>query len=397
MAKEPKKPAPEAAPAAKQTAQQTAEVAPRRRRVVLWLIAAGAALGVGLLIWAKLSGLIPGSQTADPAAALEQRFATIDNRLTAFEAGLDDDRDSAGLDVLNQHMAQIEARVAEIEARPTEIEARFTEIEARPAEIEARVAEIEARVAVIAARLVEIAARPAVIPAKADLGPLEERLAALEQAFEALPQAVADTGKAADDLEHRIVALEARPVAGSAEPTPVATLLAVAQLRAALRGSGPYDAALAALEAVGGDDRGVAAALADLAPHAAVGIPTVERLRDRFTPLAEAILRAAVVAPGGSWMRRTLARLSGLVTVRRVGGDVAGESVEAIVARAEARLASGEMAAAIDEVAALDGAPAEVAASWLAQARARLAADNTLAALDARAIAAMATAAKGGG
>ena len=46
---------------------------------------------------------------------------------------------------------------------------------------------------------------------------------------------------------------------------------------------------------------------------------------------------------------------------------------------------------------ALDGPPADVASSWLAQARARLAADNTLAALDARAIAAMATAAKGGG
>ena len=136
----------------------------------------------------------------------------------------------------------------------------------------------------------------------------------------------------------------------------------------------------------------VLAALAALTPHAATGIATLETLRNRFTPLAEAILRAAVAPPGGSpggtWISRTLARLSGLVTVRRVGGDVAGDTTEAIVARAEARLGVGDLAAAVAEVVALDGAGAEVAASWLGDARARLAAEASLAALDARVIAA---------
>ena len=88
-------------------------------------------------------------------------------------------------------------------------------------------------------------------------------------------------------------------------------------------------------------------------------------------------------------MSRTLARLSGLVTLRRIGGDIAGDTTEAIIARAEARLGVGDLAAAVAEVAALNGARAEAAASWLGDARVRLAAEAALAELDARAIAAL--------
>jgi hypothetical protein len=343
-----KKPAAKAIPA---SVKEAAKAVPRRhRRAWPWLIAAIAALAVGLLVWAKLAGLIPGQQTEDPAAALmEQRVAALDQRLTAIEAGpddgRDDGRDAARLEALTQ-------RIAEIEARPQEI------------------------------------------PDKTDLGPLDARLAALEQAFEALPQETADSAMANDGLENRIAALEARPATRTAPPTSAATLLAVAQLRAVLGGSGPYEAALAALEAVaaggdGGNDAGVAAALAVLTPNAGTGIASPRRLRDRFTPLAEAILRAVIAPPGDSWMSRTLARLSGLVSVRRIGGDVAGDTAEAIVARAEAHLEAGDLAAAVAEVAALDGPAAEAAAGWLGQARDRIAADQALATLDAIAIAAL--------
>ena len=337
--------------------EPAAQAAPRRRRVTPWLIAAAGGLAVGLLIWAGMAGLIPGGQAEDraaAAAAMETRFDALEQRLAAIEdrlAGAADSRRAAaaGADSLDRRLADIEAR-------------------------------------------------PPAAPRPVDLGPLEDRLSVLERdqkdaGKKDLARAAGSSG-AFEALANRIAALEAKPTVIDTDPPPAATLLAVAQLRGALRGSGPFAASLAALEALAGpdgraDDDGVAAALTALTPHAATGIATLEALRDRFTPLAETILRAAVAPPGESWMSRTLARLSGLVTLRRVGGDVAGDTTEAIVARAEARLGVGDLAAAVAEVAALDGARAEAAASWLGDARARLAAEAALAALDARAIAAL--------
>lgn len=330
MAKPPssatKKPAPEATP----------EASKPRRGLMQWLILAVTAAVVGALVWANLAGLIPLRDGPDPAAvALEQRLTTLEQRLAALEANLGDS--AAGLDSLDERIADIEAR-------------------------------------------------PPAIPQQVDLGPLEDRIAALE----ATPSVPTDSGAMTADLEARLAALESRVLAERADAPPAATLLAVAQLRSALGGSGPFEAPLAALAAVGGDDGDVAAALAVLAPHAAAGIPTRERLRDRFGAFAESILRNAIAPPGDSWVENTLARLSGLITVRRVGGDVQGNSAEAVVARTEAQLETGDLAAAITELETLDGAPAEAAEPWLALARARFDADSALAVIDARAIAAMA-------
>jgi hypothetical protein len=55
------------------------------------------------------------------------------------------------------------------------------------------------------------------------------------------------------------------------------------------------------------------------------------------------------------------------------------------VARAEAALEQGNLAAAVAELEGLEGAAADAAAPWLAEARARLAAQAALAALQDRA------------
>ena len=86
-------------------------------------------------------------------------------------------------------------------------------------------------------------------------------------------------------------------------------------------------------------------------------------------------------------MDRAWARLRSLVTVRPVGGDVAGDSPEAHLARAEARLDEGDLAGAVSELEALEGPAAEAAAPWLAGARARVAADQAIEALRERALA----------
>ena len=75
---------------------------------------------------------------------------------------------------------------------------------------------------------------------------------------------------------------------------------------------------------------------------------------------------------------RAASNLMRLVTVRPVGADAEGDDAAARVARAEAKLAAGDLAGAVAELEGLEGAAAEAAAPWLAQARARLAAESAL-------------------
>lgn len=331
---------PKTAPKAESTAENTR----RKFRLSPWLVG-GAIAMVALAAWYGVAGY----QTSDPAiVVLEQRIATLEQRIAALETDLGDSV-TAGFKALGERVAAVESQ-SPVDLAP--LDNRLSALEARPA---------------------------ATIASSVDTGPLEARLAALESAEDA-PAAF----DAVDDLVDRITALEARPVPQETASLPAATLLAVVQLRGALRGSGPYDTALAALDSLGDLDP---AALAVLSTHAATGVVTHGALRDRFTSLADAILTAVVAPSEGSWIQRTLGRLSGLITVRRIGGDVTGNTVGAIVARAEARLGVGDLAAAVAEIAMLDG---DVSGPWLADARARLAAEAALATLDAQAVAALA-------
>ena len=70
--------------------------------------------------------------------------------------------------------------------------------------------------------------------------------------------------------------------------------------------------------------------------------------------------------------------MAALIAVRLVG-EIRGEDAEALLARAEQRLAAGDIAAALDILAALPPAPAERLAPWTAAARARVELDAALA------------------
>jgi hypothetical protein len=67
-----------------------------------------------------------------------------------------------------------------------------------------------------------------------------------------------------------------------------------------------------------------------------------------------------------------------LVKIRRVDEAATGDTPSAVLARAEAALDKGDLAAAVKEVGALQGAPRDALSGWLDQARARLGADDTL-------------------
>ncbi len=179
--------------------------------------------------------------------------------------------------------------------------------------------------------------------------------------------ALADTVKT---LQSRLAALEQAEKTRTREGAGL--VMVAASLADAVQNGGPYATPLATISALARNDMDILHQVATLLPHARAGVPTFQSLAARFPKVADAVTRAAIAPPGASWTDRILARLSALVTIRRTGANAKGDSPAAIVARAEADLKAGELAGAVDELAKLSGAPAQAAADWLSDARARL-------------------------
>jgi hypothetical protein len=129
------------------------------------------------------------------------------------------------------------------------------------------------------------------------------------------------------------------------------------------------------------------------AAYAATGLPTLPDLRGRFDAAAAAAVRAAAVPDNtAGWLRRILDRVMALATIRRVDGSAEGASAWAIAARAESRMMQNDLPGAVAEMEGLRGAAAEAAAFWTGPAKARLAAEHTLADSITKAVASVAAA-----
>jgi uroporphyrinogen-III synthase len=278
---------------------------------------------------------------------------------------------------------------------------------------------LETRLATLERRVGQVEARPTAAPAaRVDLGPLEARLAALETRPPSVAAAPADAA-----LDARLAALEARPAADPALAAQLAALaaenrrltaelaglqgeiarlqggaaesagdraglrraerrLALAQLREALAAGRAYTGELGVLRDLAGDGA-PAEAFAALTPFAPSGIETLDSLARRFPDIANAVVAAARSDAVPGVAGELLQRAQSFLSVRRVG-DVPGDSPSARVARAETRLAAGDLAGAVAALDGLQGQPgAAPALPWLDVARRRLAAERALAALAA--------------
>ena len=382
-----------------------------------WLLAVLIAFLIGAATWPVLSPLLPAGltgrdtdATAERLAGLQTQVAALEQAVTALQAPAEPDpqitRLLTQLELLDEAVAGLDRRLTDLAATP-------------PAEPDTGV--IEERIAVLASRIDAIEDRPPVTvggdgeidltPLLARLDELETRLAALgrpngasdeiaglktmglelEGRIETLAGQLADLGPAADRLDTlagRLAEVEA--TAGSVVPGDRrdAFVLALAQLRGAVERGGAYGEELAAATrlAEGVGDAETGPPLAALEQWAADGVPTLRQLRNRFEREAGEIVAAARRNPDADWVERTVERLTSAVKVRRIG-DAEGDSVDALVARAEGHLAAGDLAAAVTELAALDGTAAAAAAPWLGDAQAQLDAMAALDGLRARAIA----------
>ncbi len=254
--------------------------------------------------------------------------------------------------------------------------------EVKPGEINESLANQGRQVAALTARLSTL---EAAIGNAARLDELNKRMSALE-------------GKSADaasvlTLSERVNALEgAGRSAASAQAGAVAYVMALGQWQNALASGRPFALELETAKALA--LRGNTAINdAGFASYAAGGLPTFADLQARFDAVAAATVRAAAVPDDtAGWLRRVLDRIMSIATIRRVDGDVAGDSAWAIVARAESRLGRNDLSGAVTEMEKLQGEAARAAAAWVGPAQARIKAEHTLGEATIKAIAAVAAA-----
>lgn len=243
---------------------------------------------------------------------------------------------------------------------------------------------------------------------------LERKLAVLEQKLGALEQkagAGPDAGQIVATLaENRRLSTELARLQdevaslGASSSRPVireGLLLAVGQLREAIRRGAPFAAELRTVQALSGDEAALVAALAPLVPLAERPPPARDALLQRFPGLSANAARAAQVGalslPAdstaentlGRWWNGVVQRLSSVVSVRRVG-EAEGDTALARLARADRAVASGDLAASVAALEGLGGQVAEALAPWPTEAKARLAADRQAEALLAAALTAAA-------
>jgi hypothetical protein len=162
-------------------------------------------------------------------------------------------------------------------------------------------------------------------------------------------------------------------------------LLAIGQLRSAIRMGNSFKNELSSLNAIGPHAIKILKTHEKLNDYAGSGIPTFIQLKEAFSELAGKIVQSARLPEGNSLLDRTIARLSQSLNWRRTD-KLDGTSVEAIVARTERALKYNNIKKAVSE---LNNLPKELLPAvkpWLGKAQAVIAADNLVAALHNKAI-----------
>ena len=175
-----------------------------------------------------------------------------------------------------------------------------------------------------------------------------------------------------DNIETKIVQL-------NKQKTPLkhadALIIATSQFREALLQARPFSAEIEILNKFVGDDQEIKQVISTVQTYALDGIPTRLTLLVRLS----AVIRAAIAADSGSeksidWTDRIYSKLRNSITVRRVDGQ--GDGIQGVVSRAENAARKGDLLGTVEHLDSLSGPARRAVSSWLAIAKARLAADE---------------------
>lgn len=208
---------------------------------------------------------------------------------------------------------------------------------------------------------------------------MNESLAATDGRIEALEETAPPTNLdeileglnpqgAIEGLTARLAAIEEADPEGAARAAVLA--LSATELARAAATSRPFTTELDAFVALAPQNTFASA----LRPYAPEGAPMPKTLLLEFDAAADAIAEAERVRAGGGLWNWVVNQFTALFSIRKVG-ELDGDDWQAVLARAENRIAIEDLAAAVSEVSVLQGPAATGAAPWLARARARASVD----------------------
>jgi hypothetical protein len=190
-------------------------------------------------------------------------------------------------------------------------------------------------------------------PQRSEIDALASRIAALESAVKSLSADMAQRPATPDDAAARLtVAAEA--------------------LRAAVERGAPYQAELAAVKALGGDN-----ATAPLDQFAASGVPSAALLAQELAALTPSLLQVSGPANESSLLGRLEAHAQRLVRITPIAAPVAapaGDDPSSVIARINIDAVHGDIAGALADLGRLPEATRAVAEPWIKKAEAREAA-----------------------
>ena len=223
------------------------------------------------------------------------------------------------------------------------------------------------------------------------------RMDNLESLFEKSDKVVADQAKngkmSLDTLRKEIAKLNARFEAlndalGAGEYfVGAAVFIAVGEFRRQLDKGDPYRREFARLESLIRQGRAVdpvtASYLSILSKHADSGVAKFDLLEESYAAVADLVIEGQVPAETGIW-QRAWRGIASVVRVRRVG-EIEGDTPEAIISRAQARLDEGDVAGAVEELAGLSPS-SDAVASWIDAAVAYMQTREALRALEQRGV-----------
>jgi hypothetical protein len=325
--------------------------------------------------WApQIEPLLPWGENRDDYAALAARVAAVEARLVAPSPGID----------------AVQSAMSQLARRADQLDSRLAAVEKRPAPPSVDTDAINSALGALGRRVdqLESAAKPDLGPLRAGMQQVEQRLAAIETqsasriasetaASKDMQQELSRLGKVEGDLADRVAALE-REAQSQEKPELRADgmlALLLGQMREAIEQARPFPAEFGAfIKLARGSD--LAAGAQPLAEPARNGVASRAVL---VKGLAETAGRMAASDPAvkSDWREQTLARLRGLVTIRRID-DSSPTGSNGAVGAAQAALARGDLAGAVAALEPLTGTDAEAARPWLLMARERLAAETAI-------------------
>ena len=262
--------------------------------------------------------------------------------------------------------AAVDAAKRELAARLDDLDKRMRGVAATAAQAD-HSGSMDAALAELRGKISVLESRPgATLETEKDVAALKSDIAGLRTAIaDAADKAKADASALNSGEQKALAAARASAVIGIA-----------ARLSAALDSGLPFATDLGLLAPLAKDDAKLAEIIASLQPQSAGGVISRTTLAQQFPAVAKSALADDVA--DDSFGERLLGKLKGLVSLRRVGADVPGDSVEAKLARAEAALNAGDIAKAVELVKSLPPQTNKATQAWLARADIHLAAQRAV-------------------